>query len=320
MSGGAIPDGLIIKVRGKEVATYRGLLGLAHQRGLNRISTTLVQVPGPDNGNTAIVTAEVEVDAGTFAGIGDASPKNVGKMIVPHIIRMAETRAKARAIRDAVNIGIVALDELGGDDHEEPRRAREERHDRRGDRATSDDVKAAKCRLVHDIGLTPGDAAALWSEFVSDRPTISELMLCEERARQLDKGAGPAGAAPSPGTPGRTGDQADGAPSGTKPGAVAKTADGVQVPAPPHTSGAGKVPAGGEGPTPSAGRREDLPAEPDSETGETCFACEKTIKRGEEYAYTGDGVPHHVGCYSLETVAADKLGAEPVGRTYGGKS
>lgn len=103
----------------KEVATYAGLLAKAHDEGLKGIETTLIQVPHPDNGMTAIVAAKVETEKGIFTGIGDANPDNVGRRIVPHVIRMAETRAKARALRDAVNIGVVALEELGGDDGEE---------------------------------------------------------------------------------------------------------------------------------------------------------------------------------------------------------
>lgn len=103
----------------KEVATYAGLLAQAHEEGLKEISTSLVQIPAPENGMVAIVVAKVETNRGTFTGIGDASPDNVSRKIVNHIIRMAETRAKARAIRDAVNIGVVALEELGGDDGED---------------------------------------------------------------------------------------------------------------------------------------------------------------------------------------------------------
>ena len=103
----------IINWQGNDFVKYEGLLDEAHQQGLCRIATTLIQVPHQDNGNVAIVAAEVETAKGTFSGIGDASPQNVGRMIVPHVIRMAETRAKARALRDAVNIGVTAIEELG---------------------------------------------------------------------------------------------------------------------------------------------------------------------------------------------------------------
>src|ERR671916_1819581 len=111
-------DEFMITRQGKQYVLFAGLLDEAHNRGLRGIDTELVQVPTPENGNVAVVKATVEMeDDRTFSGIGDASPENVGRNIVPHIIRMAETRAKARALRDAVNVGATALEELSdGDD------------------------------------------------------------------------------------------------------------------------------------------------------------------------------------------------------------
>lgn len=102
----------------KEVASYAGLLAKAHDEGLRRVATTLRQVPAEENGGMAIVEATIETAKGTFSGIGDASPKSVNARIAPHLIRMAETRAKARALRDAVNIGVVSMEELGGEGDE----------------------------------------------------------------------------------------------------------------------------------------------------------------------------------------------------------
>ena len=100
---------------------FAGLLDEAHSRGLSSIDTELVQVPTEENGQVAVVKATVQMEDGrTFSGIGDASPDNVGRNIVPHIIRMAETRAKARALRDAVNVGATALEELSDGDETPP--------------------------------------------------------------------------------------------------------------------------------------------------------------------------------------------------------
>ena len=114
-------DEFLITRQGKQYVLFAGLLDEAHNRGLKGIDTELVQVPTEENARVAIVKARVEMEDGsTFSGIGDASPENGGGNIVPHIIRMAETRAKARALRDAVNVGAVALEELSDTDDAPP--------------------------------------------------------------------------------------------------------------------------------------------------------------------------------------------------------
>jgi hypothetical protein len=110
-----------IERQGRKFVLYSGLLDEAHQRGLRSIETELLQVPTSENGEVAIARAVVRTEEGKFTGIGDASPQNVGRAIAPHVIRMAETRAKARALRDAINVGVTAFEELGEGDEQEAR-------------------------------------------------------------------------------------------------------------------------------------------------------------------------------------------------------
>lgn len=100
----------------KEVVVYPGLLSKAHDEGLKSIRTSLLQIPNKENGWIAIAKAVVETAKGTFEGIGDASPESVTSFVIPHLIRMAETRAKARALRDAVNVGVISFEELDSDE------------------------------------------------------------------------------------------------------------------------------------------------------------------------------------------------------------
>src|SRR5919199_1613801 len=107
----------MIERQGKRFVLYAGLLEEAHSRGLRSIETELLQVPAKENGEVAIVKAVIRTEEGKFAGIGDASPQNVNRTIAPHLIRMAETRAKARALRDAINVvedGIGRFEEMVG--------------------------------------------------------------------------------------------------------------------------------------------------------------------------------------------------------------
>lgn len=117
----------MIERQGKRFVLYAGLLEEAHARGLRSIETELLQIPSAENGEVAIVRAVVRTEEGKFSGIGDASPANVNRAIAPHLIRMAETRAKARALRDAINVGVTAYEELGGDEEVLPEEPVEER-------------------------------------------------------------------------------------------------------------------------------------------------------------------------------------------------
>lgn len=103
-------DGQVVER--KEVVTAKGLLHLAHKERLSDIRTEIAQTPTKDNGDTAIVLVRVTTQRGAFSGLGDANPRNVNTRIAPHFIRMAETRALARALRAALDIGVVAIEEL----------------------------------------------------------------------------------------------------------------------------------------------------------------------------------------------------------------
>jgi len=107
-------DRFIMNIKDKDFVKYAGLLDLAHQHGLIKLEVEHLQFPNQENNHVAICRAVATSNTGAvFSDIADADPKNVTKMIVPHILRMASTRAKARALRDMCNIGITCMEELG---------------------------------------------------------------------------------------------------------------------------------------------------------------------------------------------------------------
>jgi len=126
----------LIERQGKSFCLYAGLLDEAHQRGLKSIHTELIQAPTDGNNRVAICNATVVFEQDgverTYTGIGDAAPNNVAPAMQTCLLRMAETRAKARALRDAVNIGVAAFEELGEEEsanhapRAEPRRRTEQ--------------------------------------------------------------------------------------------------------------------------------------------------------------------------------------------------
>ena len=95
----------ITKIKGKDTATYEGMLDFGHQHGIAKLLIELIQAPSKENDQTAICKANLETaDGRFFSDIGDANPSNTPKGCSGHCIRMASTRAKTRVLSDAFNI------------------------------------------------------------------------------------------------------------------------------------------------------------------------------------------------------------------------
>lgn len=113
----SINEKFIINLQGKSYVTYEGLLDLAHQNNLKSLEVELIQIPTKENNMTAICKATATTEDKIYTDIGDASPQSVNTAIVPHLIRMASTRAKARVLRDLTNVGMTAVEELSYSDN-----------------------------------------------------------------------------------------------------------------------------------------------------------------------------------------------------------
>jgi len=103
----------ITTIEGREFVKYPGLLDLGHQKGLSQIEVDIVQLPCAENGHFAVCKASVVSKTGeSFVDIGDANPGNCSSKVSKHILRMASTRAIARALRSFTNIGMTCLEEV----------------------------------------------------------------------------------------------------------------------------------------------------------------------------------------------------------------
>ncbi len=174
-----LDERFIMTIKKKEFVLYAGLLDLAHQKGLKGISVEALQYPTKANGMEGICKAIIESkDGEEYIEIGDANPKNVTSQIVEHVLRMAATRAKARALRDFTNIGITCLEELGdlndviGNENPKPKTKRKS-----AKKSASDSSNAAKSKSDQKSAATEkkSDNKKSKSESVqSDQPKMSK--------------------------------------------------------------------------------------------------------------------------------------------------
>ena len=108
-----LDERFLTNIKGKDFVLYAGVLDLATQKGLLKLEVELLQYPSAENNKEAICRATaVGKNGEMFSDIGDANPTNCQELIAKHLIRMASTRAKGRALRDMCNTGIACLEEL----------------------------------------------------------------------------------------------------------------------------------------------------------------------------------------------------------------
>lgn len=108
----------IVNIQGKNYICYAGLLRLAHENGLTNLQVEMIK--GIEGGAMCHVRARfwiVSKDAHReryFDGIGTGTSKNLSQksFAANYQFEMAQTRAKARALRDGLNIGEVSAEEI----------------------------------------------------------------------------------------------------------------------------------------------------------------------------------------------------------------
>jgi hypothetical protein len=102
----------VISHLGTDYVVIGGLLLEAHQRGVTAITSSILQVPSPQNGSRAICRAQVTTKNGIFTALGDAYPGNASRSDVSTLLRLAAVRAKGHALCDALNLPWTPIEDL----------------------------------------------------------------------------------------------------------------------------------------------------------------------------------------------------------------
>lgn len=112
----------MVNIKGKEAIKLEGLTALAHEKGMWKLETTIIQFPTQENNFTCICQTTVggydydpvtdKIREVVYTDIGDANVNNCTKMVAASFIRMASTRSQARALRKYTNVDMVCTSEM----------------------------------------------------------------------------------------------------------------------------------------------------------------------------------------------------------------
>jgi len=101
----------IVNIQGNDFVTYNGLLDMATNNGLQGLTIVDYHIDWEKKQAHCIVIATFK-DGRVFEGMGSASMDNVKANMQKNFVEMAHTRAKARALRDALNIDMCSSEEM----------------------------------------------------------------------------------------------------------------------------------------------------------------------------------------------------------------
>lgn len=112
----------VVNIKGKDAIKVEGLTVIAHQKGIWKMQTDVIQFPSQANNFTAICKTTVggydwdpikkEIREVEYSDIADASPDNVTSMVAKSYIRMASTRSIGRALRKYTNVDMLCSSEM----------------------------------------------------------------------------------------------------------------------------------------------------------------------------------------------------------------
>lgn len=191
----------IVLLKGKAHPTYPGVLAAAMSAGLLELSVKLIQAPNADNGGMAICEALARFPGANgqdriFAEIGDCDGGNCTPHIAPHRVRMAATRAKGRALRDSLGIGVALAEEMSDDSPAGTPRAPESRQQSSPPRTNATHVSADRSP-ARVVANRPPDAvlcsvtdcgSILTEREISGCTQAGWSLMCYDHAREYKSG------------------------------------------------------------------------------------------------------------------------------------
>lgn len=110
-------DELVVK-DGRQFVYLKGLERLAKERGIRSKFIDVCATPSKEAPLSVIKVTYKFDDGRSYDGVADASDKNCKEKFRVYLTAMAESRAKARALRDAFGISLCSVEEVVDADDE----------------------------------------------------------------------------------------------------------------------------------------------------------------------------------------------------------